>query len=39
MEAKWQAYWQSHEIFATDIDPSKPPVSQLVQGPGLVALD
>ncbi|MCZ6802106.1 MAG: leucine--tRNA ligase [Nitrospirae bacterium] len=24
MEAKWQAYWQSHKIFATDIDPSKP---------------
>jgi leucyl-tRNA synthetase len=24
IETKWQAYWQSHKVFFTDIDPSKP---------------
>ena len=24
IEAKWQAYWQSHKVFSTDIDSSKP---------------
>ncbi len=24
IEAKWQAYWQTHQVFRSEIDPSKP---------------